>query len=39
MAKKKTVTRDEQRSIRIQRILFLALSVIILLAMLLSLVR
>jgi len=39
MAKKKTINRDEQRNLRIQRVLFVALSVIILLAMVLALFR
>jgi hypothetical protein len=38
MAKKKTLSRTEKRNMRIQQILFVTLSAIILLAMILSLV-
>jgi predicted nucleic acid-binding Zn ribbon protein len=38
MAKNKKVTRSEQRSVRIQRIIFFTVSAIILMAMLLSMV-
>jgi hypothetical protein len=39
MAKKVKLTKGEQRSMRIQQVLFLTISVIILLAMVLSLIR
>ena len=39
MAKKVKLTKGEQRSLRIQQVIFMSISVIILLAMVLSLVR
>ncbi len=39
MAKKKQLSRSEQRSMRIQQILFIAISGIVLLAMILGLVQ
>jgi hypothetical protein len=39
MAKKKQMTRAEQRNIRVQQVMFLVISGIVLLAMVLSLIR